>query len=329
MSQGSNFPYCNVTSDLQLVFKDIEDYAKGDTLSTFTVVSGNDKTFSKHNTGYYGAIYEDGVELTEKTSIATVQATASTWWWDTTNDILYIHCSDDLDPDTHTILGMIMTWADLKAASRNDAMAEVEGYLDSVYPNPLPFCRNSYNSAKYDGDLVKATAIITVRKIIEQCDPNNPYINMLWKRAYSKEEPFGLLFEYKTHQRTFSFETSKDDFNGRLENLTLDSDSTGRIYISGRGNCDDHRIYRIKIDTAGVVETATFKVSDDNGLSWYSTEQNTYYNYIYFVYGIWLRFEGTFVKDDEWKIEIAGRALDAVRSGIGSITIKRNPKGEY
>lgn len=328
MSQGSNFPYCNVTSDLQLAFGGIEDFAGLETLSTFTAVSGQDKTFSKRNTGYFGAVFENGVAMTEKTSIAEVQATASTFWYDSTNDILYLHCSDDADPDTHTITAMTDDWNDLKTTCRNDAMEEEESYLDPNFPRPLPFARNSYNSAKYDADLVRACAFITVRKIIEHRDPTSSLIAVFWNKCYSSEEPYGLLWEYKENKRAFSFETTKDDFDGRLENLTLDADSTGRVYIAGLGTCQDHRMYRIKIDTAGAVETATYKISDDNGLTWYSTENKTYYNYQSFVYNTWIRFFGTFVEDDEWTIEFAGRTLDTVRSAIGSITIKRNQIGD-
>lgn len=329
MSQGSNFPYCNITSDLQLIFKGIDKFMGLETLTTFTVVSGNAKTFSKHDTGYFGAVFEDSVPLTVKTSIATVQATASTFWYDSTNNILYVHCSDDADPDTHIITAMTEAWNDIKTACRNDAMEEVESYLDPNYPRPLPFARNSYNSAKYDGDLISMTALVTIRKIIEQRDPTSSLIDVFWKRVYSSEEPFGLLWEYKESKRAFSFETTKDDFNGRLENLTLDDDSTGRVYIAGLGTCEDHRIYRIKIDTAGAVETAKFKISDDNGLTYYSELNLTYYNYQSLAHGVWIRFGGSFKENDEWSIEFAGRELDTVRSAIGSITIKRNQEGDY
>jgi hypothetical protein len=326
MSQGSTYPYCNITTDLQLAFKDIEDFAGLDTLTGFTAVSGYDETFSKHNTGYYGVVYEDGIKLTEQTSIATVQANASSFWYDSVNDILYIHYSDD-DPDTHTITAGTEDWNDLKTLCRNDAMEEVESYLDSRYSRPLPFAKNSYNSAKYDSDLVKATAFVTVRKIIEHRDPNNQLIELFWKRVYSSEEPYGLLWEYREGKRAFSFQTTIDDFDGRLE--VINCASTGRVQIAGSGQCEDHRIMRIKIDTAGAVETATYKISDDNGLTWYSEKNKTYYNYTWLRYGIWIRFDGVFEVDDEWLIEIAGRSLEIDKNaGIGSITIKRNPKGD-
>lgn len=199
-------------------------------------------------------------------------------------------------------------------------MEEVEGYLDSKYPRPLPFARNSYNSAYYDGDLVKATALITARKIIEQRDPTSSIIDIFWRRVYSSEEPFGLLWEYKNSGRYFSFEPTKDDFSGRLENLVMDAASTGRIYLHGKGQSAQHKLYKIKIDTAGVVETATYKISDDNGLSWHSTLNTTYYEGRYLAQGVWIRFQGTFILNDEWLIEFASTD-EVVKSDLFSVKL--------
>jgi len=279
-------------------------------------------TYFKSNTGYYGAVFEDGVALTAKTSISTVEATASTFWYDSDNDILYIHCSDGLDPDTHTITAGTEDWNDLKTLCRNDAMEEVESYLDIKYPRPLPFAKNSYNSVKYDSDLVRATAFVTVRKIIEHRDPNNQLIELFWKRVYSSEEPYGLLWEYREGKRTFSFEYTKDEFNGNVEIIMLDSTSTGKIHIAGKGIATDHWIYRVKIDTPGAVETATYKISDDDGRTWFSTLLQTYEQYSPLAAGLWIRFEGTFVLNDEWKIEIAGGPDKIANSKITSIRME-------
>ena len=50
MSQGSTYPYCDITTDLQLAFKDIEDFAGWDTLTGFTpideIISDSDQIIS-------------------------------------------------------------------------------------------------------------------------------------------------------------------------------------------------------------------------------------------------------------------------------------------
>ena len=49
--------------------------------------------------------YEDGVALTAKTSIATVEATAGTYWHDTAAKKIYVHPSADGDPVYHLYTG--------------------------------------------------------------------------------------------------------------------------------------------------------------------------------------------------------------------------------
>ncbi len=47
---------------------------------------------------------DSGNGYVKKTSIATVEATANTWWYDSVAGKLYVHSSDDADPDTHTVI---------------------------------------------------------------------------------------------------------------------------------------------------------------------------------------------------------------------------------
>jgi len=322
MSQGSEYPYCNTTTDLEMVYKDIEDFAGIDTLQNWVEVAGYDDVYASVNSGYYSLVYEDGAALTAKSNLTEVQQTVGSFWYNESVDTLYIHCSDGGDPNAHTITAVAQSWLNLKTKCRNDAMEEVESYLDPRYPRPLPFAKNSYNGAQYDGDLVKATALVTVRKIIEQRDPSNKLIEIFWRRVYSEEPPFGILYEYKSGKRAFSFETTVDDFSGRLENIALGEGSTGRIYLAGRAQAADRLIYRVKIDTAGAVETATYAISDDDGRTWISTYNKTYNQYTHSVAGVFIRFDGTFVLNDEWRIEIAGGPDSVNNTKISSIRME-------
>jgi hypothetical protein len=306
-----------------MVFADIEKYNVRETISGFSLVSGQASTYSYPSPGYIGAVWEDNSALTVKTSIAEVEATASTWYWDSSTDILYVHISTGEDPDTVTIKIAPYDYEDLLTYCRNNAMEELESYLDPKFPRPLPFAKNSYNSAKYDTDIIRSCAMITVRMMIELVNPTSPLVEIFWKKVYSEDEPVGLLAQYKKGMRAFSFQNTVDDFDGRLENIILDSTSTGRVYLAGKGMADDHHIYRVKIDTAGAVETATYKYSDDDGRTWISTLNTTYNQYTHLVSGVWIRFEGTFVLNDEWKIEIAGGPDEAIGATIKNIRLVR------
>ena len=83
------------------------------TLGGFTVVGGNPHTYSLTmlrfvaTTSVTGGLYrrvvgvrENSTDLTAQTSIATVDANASSWWWDEANEILYVHSSTGANPDT-------------------------------------------------------------------------------------------------------------------------------------------------------------------------------------------------------------------------------------
>jgi fibronectin type 3 domain-containing protein len=50
-------------------------------------------------------LYENGVALLVKTSIATVEATAGTYWHDVSNSKVYVHASDGDDPINYLMMG--------------------------------------------------------------------------------------------------------------------------------------------------------------------------------------------------------------------------------
>lgn len=50
-------------------------------------------------------VTEDGTALTERASIALVEANAGSWWHDTANSLVYIHPTGSDDPVSHTVVG--------------------------------------------------------------------------------------------------------------------------------------------------------------------------------------------------------------------------------
>ena len=208
------FPYCNTTNDLQEVYKDIEKFSGVDTISTFTLTSGNESTYDKRATGFVDIVYEDGVPLTEQTSIANVESNSGSFYYDSTNDILYVHSTDDEDPDTHTITVAVEDWPTFKTKMANAAHQQLENLLDPEYPRPLPFAMSQYNSLNYDEDIRICAALLTCINIMRHRDPNHPDIKVLQDQVWNAEEERGILWEYRKGLRSFSFETTKDQFDG-------------------------------------------------------------------------------------------------------------------
>ena len=56
-------------------------------------------------------VRENGVDFTERTSIATVEANASSWWYDPSVAKLYVHSSTGSDPDTFTAYQAIVQFS--------------------------------------------------------------------------------------------------------------------------------------------------------------------------------------------------------------------------
>jgi len=307
---AQTFPYCNILDDLQSVFKDIESFQGNDTLVTWGLDSGS--TYSKYNTGHVGAVWENGVSLgTEKTSIATVEAAAGSWWWDSTNDILYVHASDSADPDTHTMTAHgVGIWSAYKQRMVDRASEEFESMLNNKYPLPLPFARRSYEGLNYDSNIVEAVACLTCAKIIKARDPDNSLADKLYRRVWDEENGRGIGWFYYKGIWSFSFEATQDEFDGNLKRTVIGTGSTGRIWVAGRGSRGNRRKVALIITTAGAPGTAVYKISSDNKTTWTENlEVLPYHNYQHLIDDIYLKFEGTFsITDnaDEWELNSLG-----------------------
>ena len=316
------FPYCNTISDLQMVFKDIEKFNGLTPRQTFVAESGN--VYRLANTGLVGNVQEDNVALTLKTSIAEVEAAAGSFWYDSTLDILYMHSTDSADPDTHTIQTSEYLWSYLKSYHANRAFQQMESMLDPVYPRPLPFTVENYNEFNYDSDIVMSAALLTCLNIIQYRDSENPMIPILQKRVWwnVEDEEQGILWEYRKGQRSFSFETTKDQFDGNIKQTVKDDNSTGLIQLVGSGDRSERCVILLYMSKSGAVGTAEYKYSINGGTT-YTSAILSAYNYVHLVNGIYLKMSGTFVLDDAWQIDIAGGIEQVTNPSIKTINLKR------
>ena len=302
------FPYCNTTTDLQSIFKDIERFQGFDTLETFTLVSGQTNTYSKRNTGYIGLAFEDGVALTIQTSIANCESNAGSYYYDSTNDILYIHSTDSADPDTHTItVYSVEKWSDLKDRMANYAFEELESYLDPRYPRPLPFARSSYEGHNYDADIVISAALLTCKNIIQARNPDDPLANKFKNRVWNPADESGILWEYRKGDRSFSFETTKDEFDGNIKRLVIGTNSTGYISLAGKGDRTSVERVIILVTTGGLPGAMKWKYSTDYETNWSDIiDSQADSQYYHLINGIYIKFEGTFVATDKWQLDLVG-----------------------
>lgn len=306
--------YCNLTTDLTDVFQQIEEYASTRfPLKNFEIYSTAGNIYRCFNTGDVDKLYQDGIRLTEVSAITSISA-VSKWYYDSTNDILYMRSADSLDPDTHENEKGI-DWLAFKTRMRNKAMDEIDGMLDAKFPRPIPQMRQYHSTShNFDIGLVKACALLTCANILKSFGASD--IGDKLMSEVTNTEKTGIVDKYNSGAMRFWFETTPDEL-GKY-NIEADSSNVGAGFIEltgkygGSEEIDDpliewgveDEIWLIQIDGAGATKTAKFKWSRDNGSTWEATLQTTNYEWISLGSGVSVRFwdnAGTFTVGDKWR----------------------------
>ncbi len=81
-------------------------------------------------------IQENGVDLVKKTSTATVEATAGTWWHDTATGKVYAHTLGGDDPINYTVIGSF--WLYFSYGRIADVVYNEKAYLPMIAKEGLP-----------------------------------------------------------------------------------------------------------------------------------------------------------------------------------------------
>jgi len=308
--------YCNITSDLQDVYAEIEQYASTRfSLKGFEVHSAGGSIYKSYNTGQVNELLDDGVRLTEVSTIASIDA-ISKWYYDSTNDILYVRNSDSTDPDSsETEKGF--DWEVVKTRARDKAQDEIDGLLDARFPRPIPQMRQ-YHATDYNYDigLVKSCALFTCANILNMFGDFDE-AKKLRDQVVNSETSDGIIDKYNNGRMRFSWETTPDELASYNIEQDVSNTGTGFIELFGRyGGAEDiedplvdwdlgDEVWQIEIDTAGATGTATFKWSRDDGATYETTLKATNYESISLGAGIKVKFwdrDGAFVLGDKWRI---------------------------
>jgi len=274
--------YCNITTDLSDQIPDIGRYMERRILRPFFAVAGNANTYGCRSQGQTNMVFDDGEALTLKTSIATVQATAGTWWYDVTVDTVYVHAkgSDTLTTATITIEAG-EDWDGLLTRFNNRAYNRVNNYLNSVLPTPVPprLIRHE-NTDDYDSVLIEANALLTCYYIIRRRATDDALAEklakMVWNSNLATGEEKGLLNQLRdgdivltdqiTARETGSFNYWPDGSN------TTDTP----LWIYGLYTGETYQRWRLEFDNTAATGTATFKLSRDGGTTWDLEAQDTF-----------------------------------------------------
>jgi len=309
--------YCT-KADLQNVYSNIEDFHRFPELTDWTASGDN---YIKRGTGSTLIVTEDEVTLVKAPSSTLA---VGEWFYDGDDDILYIRCSDDASPSTHTIKYTSISWDDLTdyaigvGAGMLEAMLQRGGFDRPIPKSELSF---DFNSTGYDADIVRANAILACHVIVNRQEPESQLGDKLYKQVWNEEDETGIIWNYINGNFKFSFEPTKQDFIGQL--IPISDSGTGRVYLTGYGNSSQNYTARVKVTTAGDVETAKFDFSYDDGNNYTTTDIITQYYYQLLFENVYIRFEGTFSENDEWQIKLRPE-IEEARASIGNLVIQRN-----
>ena len=303
--------YCNTTTDLSNAYAKVEEYAATRFLiQGFAVHSGY--IYKSFNPGNIEKFFEDSFQLTSVSAIASVDAPQK-YYYDSTNDIVYVRVSDNSDPDEKQ-MEKGFDWAALKTRMRNRAQDEIDGYLDAKFPRPIPQSRQYHaTDINYDYGIVKATALLTCANILNMYgDFENA--QELRNQVIDPIDKGGIIDRYNDGRMRFSWETTPDELGRFNIEAVAANTGDGFIELNGRygGNDEtdrtddsmDDETWYFEIDTTGSVGTATFKWSRDDGSTYQSTLKTTSQEWIYLAAGIYIRFwdrEGEFDSGDKWR----------------------------
>lgn len=320
--------YCNTTTDLKSVFVGIEKYQHKERIKEWTNVSGT--IYKKPGTGYQEVVFWEGTQLTAGTNTTP---TAGQYYYDSDKDILYVNNS--LDPDDDHIVEAGPDWDAFKEVCRNQAQEIVDGYMNKVYETPLrPRSTNDHvTTVYYEYPIVRATAALTCYLIISSVNPMDANADALYKIAINpdpqEEEQKGILNQYADGDLVRQDQTSPREL-GKW-NIKPYASNTVSVWPQFFGTYSGgiYKEWKVQIDTAGVVGTATYKVSFDGGTTFDFTLQKTFdsngdEHRMYIADGVYVYWPvATYGLNDYWMLYLQPVNDEVEVSKAGTIRVTR------
>jgi len=274
--------YCNTTTDLTDQYPDISRYLENKILENWYASSGQSNTYEVRNVGQINMVFDDGEQLTLKTSIAEVEAEAGSFYYDANVNTVYVRANGDDDLTTGTItLEAGEDWDAFLTRINNRMYNFMNGILNPSYPTPVPprIIRNE-SADDYDYILIKCNALLTCsevmrRRAVDDVEADKLY-KMVWNMNLGEGEEKGLLNQLRdgdmvlidqiTARETGSFNYWPDGSN------TTDTP----LWIYGTYTGSTYERWKLEFESTEATGTVTFKLSRDGGTTFDLEAQSTF-----------------------------------------------------
>jgi len=328
--------YCNTTTDLTDVFPQVANYQSKRLIERFVDVADNADTYMSEGVGYVEQAFDDGVQLTVRTSIADVQSNAGSYYYIADTDLLYVHAfgSDDLTTSSIPDIEAGVDWDDFKTRMLNDAEEEMNTYFARLFSIPLnPRLIKLHSSNDYESPIRLSCAYLTCRNIVRRLAPGDSITRELEKIALNgnpiEGEEYGLIDKILRGDIFLQDQIAPGDI-GSISNIEEGSSNSGTGYVRFISNYvgSTHQRWRLKMDTAGAPGTATWKLSYDAGANYDIELQETFnednnQRRISIGSGIEVIFWGTFTTNDQWDFDVYPSTDKVSRPKITSTLLVR------
>lgn len=338
--------YCNTTTDLKRAFFRVDEAGmKGHkTLKGYKSYSAT--LWKLTNVGYAEAMFEDGVKMTSVASLGACDA-AQEYYYDSTNDVLYFYPTGSA-PDNHTYT-VGEDFDTVKSRMVAIASREAESMLDAKMPVPLPMSPDGTAAQPYDADFTHAVAKIACGYIVDRISPavfdsqGAPAADSAAAQLLASGR--AMIREYKEGVRRFSWEITEDEIGGANVRPGSTNTSAGIIQVRGKGVVEtvetgtdvagttntylaQDQFWKVKLTLGGVLGTATWQVSYDDGTTYNGTDITTSRDWKLIKDNIWIRFlpralgVTDFVINDTWQIELPSSERSVTNPRTRSISLR-------
>lgn len=325
--------YCNITTDLQLIVPNIDDYDRKRVIEGLVVHSGDvDK---KDNSGFVSQLFRDGADLgAAQANLGAVTADGE-WFYDSTTDTLYIFNTNA--PDTY-LFEAGQDWADLKTRVVAEAAERMRSYINRPIMKRSGTGQQGSELRDYDWIVYYSNAALACAELMRPVEPEaaTELENSIIDNSGDISPPMGLLDRLKRGEYKLWNEPSQATAQGVVTEKSLDATTTGTVIDTlGEAGGISYDEIEVVIVTGGTITpqtpntTVSYKVlvRDDEGFANSEAVSETVIDngFQSLAYGLLLRFSpGVYVANDTWIIRVSGLPEERP-SGIKVISLQRNP----
>lgn len=323
--------YCNVTTDLQQIEPNIDDYDRKRPLDGLVVHSGDvDK---KDNSGYVNQLFRDGTNLGSAESALLDVTADGEWYYDSTIDTLYIYNTNDADT---YLIEAGYDWATYKNTVAARRAEQIRSFVNRPIFSRQGTGQQDVNLRNYDWIIIYSNAVLAVAEIIQSTDPERAIelFNTIIDNSGEIDPPMGLLDKLKRGEYKLWNEPTRATAQGIIEERSRDASTTGTIIDTlGEASGVTYDEVIVKIVTGGTItpETGNTTVSyqvlvrDDSGYGNQEAVSETVIDNGYqpLAYGLYLRFApGIYVADDSWIIRVSALP-EETQAGVVTVTLEK------